>query len=83
MKFPNTAKNLRHARQSEGLSQNELAATCKITGQVISNAERGAAGIPPRLIKSIAKTLKIDPFRLVHWATNDYAENYLRKAKLT
>jgi transcriptional regulator with XRE-family HTH domain len=51
---------LKEARQKKGLSQDELGAALKFTGQFISNLERGIAPLPLPYLKKIIDQLSLD-----------------------
>jgi transcriptional regulator with XRE-family HTH domain len=59
------ARNLRRARQSKGLSQEELAHKARINRTYISKLETGATWAGLEVICKVAKVLGVEPSELL------------------
>ena len=60
----NTATLLKQSRIKAGLSQYDLGKRCKYgSGQIVSNCERGAAPIPYKILRELAKLVDADKLR--------------------
>lgn len=79
MKYENTGNFLKQARESEGLSQAELAEKLGLeNAQSISNIERGLTSIPRKYVFQVAFILKIQPADLIDAMIEDVRNKYLR-----
>lgn len=77
--FKNIARVLRESRVAAGKSQLALSKVLDLTSsQFISNIEREKAPLSPRLFKTTARFLKIDPEVLISAHLKD-EEEYLKK----
>jgi transcriptional regulator with XRE-family HTH domain len=68
---------IKQRRELLGISQNELATKCDLkNGQFISNIERGACLASPKVIKAIAKAMRMRREVLIEYAVKDAEERY-------
>lgn len=80
MKFLTTSKLIRSARKKLRLSQNEFAMAIGVHLQVISNIERGIAGVPKIRAKDFARVMRVSVIKLAEVAAQDFYNDYLSKA---
>jgi transcriptional regulator with XRE-family HTH domain len=71
-KYEAAAKHIRTKRRLLGLSQGALARKLELSAQQISNIERGAVQLPPKLIASMAKALDTSIKNLLEASVRDY-----------
>ncbi len=59
------AKNLRHLREQQGLSQEGFAAKCRLHRTYIGAIERGERNVTLKTLELIARALGVDPLGLL------------------
>lgn len=79
MKFQRIAKLVRKRREKLNLSQTELGTAIGVHTQVISNIERGIAGVPSFRAAKFAKALQIPVKTLVGTVCKDYETSYMKQ----
>lgn len=79
MKYENTGKIIRDAREALNISQADLAGKLGLeNAQSISNIERGLTGVPRKYVFEMCKVLKIDTHELIDAMLEDMRNKYLR-----
>jgi transcriptional regulator with XRE-family HTH domain len=67
------------ARKSRNMSQVGLARRLNYgnTGQVVSNIERGLAGLPPKTIDRVSEVLKLEKETIITAMVRDYHDSLM------
>ena len=77
--FSEIAKVLLRERKRRGFSQLQLARAIGYkNGQIISNTERGLAGIPAEKIHELCVKLHTNPIHFISASIKDYEDNLRR-----
>jgi transcriptional regulator with XRE-family HTH domain len=77
MKYKNTARFLKQAREVAGISQADIAERLGLEAQSISNIERGLTGVPRKYVFKVCEILKIKNTDLVDVMLLDIRSKYL------
>jgi transcriptional regulator with XRE-family HTH domain len=71
---------IKNSREKAGLSQVDIADALGLSSaQYISNIERGVSPLAKKLIVKLAKTLKVDPEKIVDVILSELKDKYLRE----
>ncbi len=82
MKFPNQAELISSSIKREKLKVIDVAKHLGVFPQFVCNINRGAAGVPPKMVMLIAGILNIEPTEIIEAHVKDELMRYLTEAGL-